>query len=477
MISLIFIGMSFARGSENGFLEPDRGPLPIDLPTGVKDAISKAYGIPNVLIQNDYNMFYAPGTMMKYGTAYAEIWQGRPWGGATLKLPFGFKTAVFLGRTYNGFIYNNYGTTLSMLGYNFNFPNPSGNLTGVGATTAGAVSSPLDFSVGSSFPPQHSIDIMLGRKLGSKMAVGLKYSYFRNSQSNALRIYDGVTNKPDDGTMVNRKKYTENSISIGLTFDKIWIFNQLDFAIDFVNPNLRFDYNESMYSNLNFARLSMEATGGITMNILLRPIIKINEDSHLIVMLDYYSKDNSLEYSAQIDNTGDGAVTNHGFDTSAFFMSDDKTIGGMPLLALHTKPRDDLKIIYSTGLNMERRTVMYTESTWGTNDKVMEMTKSVFQFPVAVALEYEVVENLKLRMGFMKYLIDKRLTEVTSSPARLMNFAGTDSMEDSQDNLQSFSTTFGVGYRLKSFEVDLSMRVLSYTFDGLFTGASIKYHY
>ncbi len=465
--------IGYAQYEPNGY--EGTGALPIDVPAGVKDALSQAYGIPNVLIQNDYNMFFAPGTMLKYGTAYAEIWQGSPWGGATFRLPLGFKAALFMGRAYNGFIYNSFGTGTAagnaMVTYN---PLPTLNWVGFGTTASTA--SPFDFSLSPTFTPEHSFDVLVGRKLTSKMALGLKYSLFYNKKNDKVVIAAGTVPNADDGTMSNRKSYMEQNISLGLTLDDFWILNQCDVAVDMTLADLDFGYKESMVTNKGYADISYLSTGTPTFNFLLRPILKLSDTSRLIIMLDFYLKDTSTKYVEKIDRN-DGGLTNHGVDTYLVKTFSDTAIGGMPLLALHTKPRDDLKIIYSAGLNLEKRTLLNTESTWGTNDKSVESVQSKVQMPISISLEYEVIEKLKLRLGFMKYLIDSRTITSTAIASRFQDESSTVENLSPQDSTTSFSTTLGAGYRWKDFEIDLSMSVKAYNFVTLFTGASIKYHY
>lgn len=163
-------------------------PINFDVPNGTKDTISAAFDIPDVLIKNDYNMFYAPSTLLNYGTAYGEIWNaGTPWGGASVKLPAGFKTLFFLGRPYNSVVFVDYATAID--GGNGNRGNfsPTSSST-VGITTLGgtAISLTPDFTT-TPFHPQHSVDLLLGKKIGS-VGLGFKYSLFYNSDENKKSV-------------------------------------------------------------------------------------------------------------------------------------------------------------------------------------------------------------------------------------------------------------------------------------------------
>ncbi|MDD5067802.1 MAG: hypothetical protein PHF84_12220, partial [bacterium] len=73
-------------------------PLLSIIPSSTPDTTTAALGLPNPLIQNDFNIFFNPSQIMNYGTAYGEVWKaGEVWGGATVRLPLEFKLGIFLG--------------------------------------------------------------------------------------------------------------------------------------------------------------------------------------------------------------------------------------------------------------------------------------------------------------------------------------------------------------------------------------------
>lgn len=444
-------------------------------PLAVPSAADLSRGIPNILVDDDYNMLQNPASLLRFGTAYAELWNGRPWGGATFPLPLGFKAAVFLGKPYSGFLLGRFNQTADSVAYTPPSPWPAPNYTAMGLTTAGSPHM-ANINLGvAGLSARPIIDILIGRRLVGSLAAGIKYGLYTTRSVDTVEVKrpDGPPN-PDDGTMNNTRSYQEHTVTAGLAFgDKGFT---LDAAVDMILFSLDLSYTERQTGTSRFADISLRSTGSPAWNFLVRPALRLSDNARIVSSLNLYLRDASTELLMEVDADG-GGVNNHGVDRSGKETYANRTVGGSALFALHTSPRDDLRIITSSGLEAEQVSLKNTQTSWGTNDRIGIERKVSAKVPAAVSLEYEPVEDLKLRFGLSAYLFDSLAEQNAFEQARFRSYAPLLSRTVIHDPLQNVRTSAGLGYRWKDFEANLAFAVNTYNWNTLISAASLKYHY
>ncbi len=167
----------------------------------------------------------------------------------------------------------------------------------------------------------------------------------------------------------------------------------------------------------------------------------------------------------------------HGTDINKSMIFSDKKTSLALAVAWNTVPAEGFKLITSSGLNFDIRNQKNTVSTWSTNDYTAELKSVSLQVPVGISLEYTVTEFLKLRMGLMKYIIERKTAEGKDHPDRVTTGETTSSTLAVQDNANSFRLTMGVGAKVKDLSIDCAIGTRTFNFETLFTGVSLKYHY
>ncbi|MDD5066946.1 MAG: hypothetical protein PHF84_07850, partial [bacterium] len=330
----------------DGDTQDPANPLLTLVPGSTPDTTTTAFGVPNSVIQNDFNIFFNPSQIMNYGTAYGEVWKaGEVWGGATVRLPLEFKLGIFLGRPYTGKAAN-YLTTITKinsfttLGPGFTFSSVPGQL----GTINGNLNVPgADLSA---LTVLNHIDILLGRKITDSLSVGVKFTYADNSDEESGSL-TWISNVPNDGSYDTKRSVSDHHLSIGAVIKDLAIFSSLDLSFDMGFMSMEGEYNETQFTNDKNAQVRVESDNSPNISITLRPIMDIG-DNRLITVLNYNIIDASSKYTWYKDLDGNGNYTNRPFgeqDASGTYKDTEDLFVG--ILALHTRPTKQLKLIYS----------------------------------------------------------------------------------------------------------------------------------
>jgi hypothetical protein len=434
-----------------------------NVPSDVPDTTSASYGIPNTLVKNDFNVFNTPGNMFRYGTAYAEIWNNMPWGGFTLKGPFGLKTAIFINRPYNG------KTTWYQSNTSSYFPNLFPNdLTGVFIPVVPTGNMAV-------LNPKNYFDIMVGAKLGDVGGLGVKFTLCMDSDNKGYHSDTTPTNRGSDGTMSNSRFTADHRLTVGLSFNQFLFFSGLDVSADIGFQSFDNKYTETFRTNKQNAKLEAKSVPGANMSFLLRPMFKITEDDSLIMLFNVSTYDVSSENTVQVDTTGNGTYTNKGFDQNTSISISDKDTAFAAALALHTKPADKLKIIYSTGFNTDTRTRKVTSTAFGTNYGTTQSVITKMSIPLAFSIEFEMAEWSKLRFGISQDIYNYKDTAGDNTVPHSRE--ETSSIFDRYSLGQSI-VTLGVGFLpVKNLEIDLALSAYAFDLTAFIGRGSIRFHY
>lgn len=437
------------------------------IPGTIADTTTAAYGVPNPVLQNDFNIFFNPSQLMNYGTAYGEIFRaGEVWGGATIRLPWDMKFGLFLGRPYNG----KAGNYLDQPGgdsINFGSINIQ---TGIGGTTwlpAMGNLSPL-------IPINHA-DIMLGKKFSSSFSAGVKFTYADNTEE-ASRVFTPVsTNEQCGGIFNNKQTVADHHITAGFVFNDFIIFSSLDLSVDMGLSSLANEYTETQFTNKRFSTVKIDSDNGPAWGFTLRPVLPVGENL-LITVLNLNLIDTSTKFSWQTDGNGDGQFTNSGVterDQTGTF-KDTQTLF-LGLMAFHTKPTKSLKIIYSAGFSYDKRDQEAMAVSKGTNDYKESLIATTTFIPVAISLEHQLFPWFKTRFGVSKQILYNEKSESADEQGRPAQYINE---YDTKDNPTDVSVSAGIGLvPARDFEIDLTLNVVGYSFDILLSRASLKYHF
>jgi len=466
-----------------------------NVPNTADDTTTVSMGIDNTLIENDFNIFFNPGEMFKYGTAYGEIWDStslstRAWGGATAKVSI-FKIAAFLGRPYAGnasqyltFVQPQTGQLQNLINAYKGFDKSIVNINGAPPAFSGEALYAFDILI-----PQNHIDLLLGTKLGS-MGVGLKLTYANNTD---YRDYD-IENEPaaiaGDGTIKKERASADHHITLGGLLMDLGPIKALGISFDIGMLSFKNTYEEDETVVGQSAKLTLESDNSPSIGVLVRPIMEFSF-GRLIVPVYFNMIDTSAKGTRKIDGDGDGIFTNIqapvGDRDDSFSITDKTTKFGI-LTALHTKPADNLKLIYSFGFTMESRkmTAEGVTNLTGTAEINQEIkdNSSTVNIPLGVSLEHDTLAWLKTRFGVQKLLIvsDSEEIEVKTTVGAANIGNNKKVMIDTlRDNANELVVSFGLGVKASS-RMDMDMALAAgvndiYSFTSLIARASLRYYY
>lgn len=482
------------------------------LPGQAEDTATASLGLPNVLIENDFNIFFNPAYIVDYGTAYGEIWNSskkagvtnHPWGGATFKLFSGVKLGLFIGRPYTGKAINF--LTAPRTAYTFSgggatLNQDSGIATSAAAIAGGPLIPVINGIPNPGFPdfdrqnlynltsptPDNRLDILSGIPLGGNLALGIKltacWNYDEDSFKSSLTPSD-----PQDGEVINKRAIRDHHITIGVLVKNLAFLSSLGFAFDYGLMGLEIEHSEKDNDSANNADglVRYESDGAGSMSFLLRPVMKISGSTKLVSAINLSLINTSTKHTIRYDANGDNDYEDGGDVYTDADYSDNSTLFSIDL-ALHTQPTESLKVIYSTGIYSESRTIEATgtDLRQATTEKkwVEKEERGYMGIPLRVAVEHKTFSWLKTRLGVAKDVLYAEVSEVTDE-----EYDGNGNLVASytDEQIDQFTTpikdkitvSLGLGIKpVNDVEIDLALATDTYSFNSLISRASVKYHF
>jgi len=498
------------------------------------DTESKSTGVPNRLLENDFNMFFNPAQMMNYGTAYMEAWTGpsKVWGGATVNAPFveELKIGVFLRRPFSRmsplgsmltdpiskkkFSYKNPGdTTFAPATGRPN--NPQFGLSGL-VGFGGGGDSPLSAVA----PDAHKVnlteeqfnifgvtsnkgfgnfDFFLGYKLTSNMNLGARIGYASTTDN------EESERTPPDATKVNVTKSKLNykasqfEAGLGLQIKKLGpVMLGVGASIGF--PSVAMLYEAEGFSAVSTAykeKVTIESNSPTQISGIVRAIYPFSGMKLITaVNVDTYSM--PVEIGGVVGVVGAIPTNDHKVEYKTAYTAINIDLG------LHQKfDGNKLKVIYSAGF--ESKSVNYTKKTsqaptqglagyvWGTAhvDQSNEITSN--SIVVGVAIQHQTWETLSTRLGIRKTVwqpISEKKKLVTYNANNIVNYTQNKTLENEFSDSDGFLIAMGLGFMptrkvALDFAVEASVFSLVNASQGklgtenrsFFASLSAKYHF